>query len=63
MPCPHNGDLMKAGQPLVDLEPSLSGTDLAKAQKVLANDQLDIARDCAIVDALAGKSLPSMVYS
>ena len=53
----HDGDAVKAGQPLVDLDPSLSGADLAEAQKALANDQLDIARDQAIADALAGKGL------
>lgn len=53
----HDGDLVKAGQSLVDLDPSLSGADLAEAQKALANDQLDIARDSAIANALAGKGL------
>ena len=53
----HDGDAVKAGQPLVDLDPSLSGADLAEAQKALANDELDIARDQAIADALAGKGL------
>ena len=53
----HDGDVVKAGQALVDLDPTLSGADLAEAQKALANDQLDIARDQAIADALAGKGL------
>ena len=53
----HDGDVVKAGQPLVDLDPTLSGADLSEAQKALANDQLDIARDLAIADALAGRGL------
>lgn len=53
----HDGDVVRAGQPLVDLDPSLSGADLSETQKALANDQLDIARNQAIADALAGKGL------
>ena len=33
----HDGDEVKAGQPLVDLDPTLSGADLAQSQKALAN--------------------------
>lgn len=53
----HDGDAVKAGEPLVDLDPSLSVADLAEAQKALANDQLDVARNQAIADALAGMGL------
>ena len=53
----HDGDVVRAGQALVDLDPTLSGADLSEAEKALANDQLDIARDQAIADALAGRGL------
>jgi hemolysin D len=53
----HDGDVVQAGQPLVDLDPTLSGADLAQAQKALANAELEAARNQAIADALAGKGL------
>jgi len=53
----HEGDVVKAGQPLVDLDPTLSGADLAQAEKALSNDLLDVARNQAIADALAGNGL------
>ena len=53
----HDGDVVRAGQALVDLDPTLSGADLSEAEKAQANDQLDIARDQAIADALAGRGL------
>jgi len=53
----RDGDVVKKGQPLLDLDPTLSGADLAQAQKALAAAELDIARNRAIADALAGKGL------
>lgn len=53
----REGDSVKTGQPLVDLDPTLSGADLAQAQMALNNDLLDVARNQAIADALAGKGL------
>lgn len=53
----HNGDFVRKGQPLIDLDPTLSGADLAQAQKALAAAELDIARNRAIADALGGRDL------
>ena len=53
----HDGDVVKKGQPLLDLDPTLSGADLAQAQKALAAAELDIARNRAIANALVGRGL------
>lgn len=53
----HNGDVVKKGQALVELDPTLSGADLAQAQKALAAAELEAARNRAIADALSGKGL------
>lgn len=53
----RNGDLVRKGQPLIDLDPTLVGADLAAAQKALAAAELDIARNKAIADALSGQGL------
>ncbi len=53
----HDGDVVRAGAPLVDLDPTLSGADLAQAQKALAAAELEAARNRAIADALSGKGL------
>jgi len=53
----RNGDVVREGQALVDLDPTLVGADLAAAQKALAAAELDIARNRAIADALSGKGL------
>lgn len=53
----RDGDVVKKGQPLVDLDPTLSGADLAQAQKGLLAAELDAARNQAIADALAGRGL------
>lgn len=53
----RNGDIVRKGQPLVDLDPTLVGADLAAAQKALAAAELDIARNRAIADALSGRGL------
>lgn len=53
----RNGDVVRKGQPLLDLDPTLTGADLAQAQKALASAELDIARNSAIADALSGRGL------
>ena len=53
----RDGDIVYKGQPLLDLDPTLSGADLAEAQKGLAAAELDMARDRAIADALGGATL------
>jgi hemolysin D len=53
----RNGDVVKKGQALLDLDPTLSGADLAQAEKALAAAELDIARNRAIADALGGKGM------
>lgn len=53
----RNGDLVHKGQPLIDLDPTLTGADLAQAQKGLATAELEIARNRAIADALSGRGL------
>jgi hemolysin D len=53
----HDGDAVKAGQALIELDPTLSGADLAQSQKALANAELDAARNQAIADALSGRGL------
>lgn len=53
----RDGDVVSKGQPLVDLDPTLSGADLAQAQKLLLAAELDASRNRAIADALSGKGL------
>jgi hemolysin D len=53
----RNGDKVKKGQPLLDLDPTIVGADLAAAQKALANAELEIARNRAIANALSGRGL------
>ncbi len=53
----RNGDVVKKGQALLDLDPTLAGADLAQAEKALAAAELDMARNRAIADALSGRGL------
>lgn len=53
----RNGDQVRTGQALLDLDPTLTGADLAQAEKALAAAELEIARNRAIADALSGKGL------
>lgn len=53
----RNGDAVRKGQALLDLDPTIVGADLAAAEKALATAELDIARNRAIADALSGKGL------
>ncbi len=52
----HDGDYVRKGQPLLDLDPTLSGADLAQTQKSLLTAETDVARNQTIADALAGRS-------
>ena len=53
----RDGDVVRKGQPLVDLDPTLSGADLAQAQKALLAAELEASRNRAIADALSGRGL------
>ncbi len=53
----RDGDVVRKGQPLIDLDPTLSGADLAQAEKALATAELDVARGRALADALAGRGI------
>lgn len=53
----RDGDVVRQGQLLVDLDPTLSGAELEQARKALLTAELDVARNRAIADALAGRGL------
>ncbi len=53
----RNGDFVRKGQALLDLDPTIVGADLAAAEKALAAAELDMARGRAIADALSGRGL------
>jgi hemolysin D len=53
----HDGDVVKKGQSLIDLDPTVSTADQAQAEKALLAAQLDVARNQAIADALSGRGL------
>lgn len=53
----HEGDAVKRGQILIDLDPTMSTADQAQAEKALLSAQLDVARDQAIADALSGRGM------
>lgn len=53
----HDGDVVKKGQPLIDLDPTVSTAEEAQATKALLAAQLDVARNLAIADALGGKGI------
>jgi hemolysin D len=52
-----DGDRVRKGQLLVELDPTLSGADLEQARKGLLSAELDVARNRAIADALAGRGV------
>jgi hemolysin D len=52
-----DGDIVRQGQLLVELDPTLSSADLEEAQKGLLAAELDAARNRAIADALAGRDV------
>jgi hemolysin D len=53
----REGDVVKKGQPLIDLDPTVSIAEQIQAEKALLAAQLDVARNKAIADALSGKGL------
>lgn len=53
----RDGDVVRRGQPLVDLDPTMSTADEAQAQKELLNAEIEVARNRAIADALSGRGL------
>lgn len=53
----HDGDTVRKGQPLIDLDPTVSTAEEAQAAKALFAAELDVARDQAIADALSGKGI------
>lgn len=57
----RNGDVVRQGQPLIDLDPTLVGADLAQAEKALGAAELEIARNRALVEALSGGGLRFVV--
>lgn len=52
-----DGDTVKRGQALVELDPTMANADEAEARKALMAAQLDVARNQAIVDGLSGKGI------
>ena len=53
----HDGDVVKKGQPLIDLDPTVSTAEQAEAEKALLAARLDVARNQAITDALSGRGI------
>ena len=53
----RDGDVVRRGQPLIDLDPTVSTADEAQAEKALLAAEIDVARDHAIADALAGRGI------
>jgi hemolysin D len=53
----RDGDRVRKGQLLVELDPTLSTADFEQARKGLLAAELDVARGRAIADALAGHGL------
>lgn len=51
----RDGDVVRKGQALVDLDPTVSGAEQVQAEKALLAARLDVARNQAIADALSGK--------
>lgn len=52
-----DGDQVKKGQVLIDLDLTLSSAELEQAKKALLGADLDVARNRALGDALAGQGL------
>ncbi len=53
----RDGDVVRRGQPLIDLDPTVSTADEAQAEKALLAAEIDVARDRAIADALTGRGI------
>lgn len=52
----HEGEHVRRGQPLIDLDPTGARADQAKAAAALLAAQLDVARNRAVIDGLSGGS-------
>lgn len=50
----HDGDRVKAGQVLVDLDSTVSGAEESQAARALLAAEIDVARGTAIVEGLSG---------
>lgn len=50
------GQSVRAGQPLVDLDPTATGADVAQARQALLSAEIDAARATALVDYAGGRS-------
>ena len=53
----REGDHVRAGQVLVELDTTLATAELEQARKALLADELEVARSRALADALDGKGL------
>ena len=53
----HDGDHVTTGQLLVELDPTLSGAELEQASKALLTDDMEVARNRALVNGLDGRGL------
>lgn len=53
----HDGDVVRKGQPLIDLDPTVSTAEQTQAEKALLSAELDVARNRAIADALTGRGM------
>ncbi|HWV61534.1 MAG TPA: biotin/lipoyl-binding protein, partial [Sphingopyxis sp.] len=53
----RDGQTVRAGQPLVELDPTVSDADAAQARKTLETAELDAARLRAVLSALDGQGL------
>lgn len=53
----HDGQRVRAGQPLIELDPTISTADTAQARKALESSELDAARARAVLAALDGRGL------
>lgn len=59
----REGQVVRAGQPLIELDPTMTLADGAQARAALETAQLDLARDSAILQALDRKAAISPVSS
>ena len=56
----HDGQRVRKGQPLIQLDPTVSTADAEQARKALEASELDAARARAVLSALDGKALVFM---
>lgn len=53
----HDGQRVRAGQPLVELDPTVSTAEAEQARKALETSELDAARTRAVLSAVDGRGL------